>query len=116
MSLPPPASRTYETRSVVPPVHLRSPSQWLLHRSDKMSQTALHDIYLLVSPYHLVPADHGTQKTYNCGPSSSIPAINNATPNGLLITLSSPSAPSPNFSAKSHTACVQLSTPNLSLK
>ena len=47
---------------------------------------------------------------YSCGPSSSYPAISKATPKGLLITLSSPSAPSPNLSAKSQIACVQLST------
>lgn len=48
--------------------------------------------------------------SYSCGPSSSIPAINSATPKGLLMMDSSPSAPSPNLSAKSQMACVQLST------
>lgn len=48
--------------------------------------------------------------TYRLGPSSSYPAIKSATPNGLDMMLSSPSAPSPNLSAKSHIACVQLST------
>jgi hypothetical protein len=50
---------------------------------------------------------------YNCGPSSSTPATSNATPKGLDMTLSfSSSSPSPNRRAKSHTACVQLSTLN----
>ena len=48
--------------------------------------------------------------TYRLGPSSSYPAIKSATPNGLDMMLSSPSAPSPNLSARSHIACVQLST------
>jgi hypothetical protein len=52
---------------------------------------------------------------YNCGPSSSQPAIRRATPNGLDMILSSPSAPSPNLNARSQIACVQLSTPNFSL-
>ena len=57
-----------------------------------------------------------SRETYSCGPSSSTPATNNATPNGRLITLSWPSAPSPNLSARSQIACVQLSTPSFSLK
>jgi len=53
--------------------------------------------------------------SYNCGPSSSHPAIKSATPNGRDMTLSSPSAPSPNLNARSQIACVQLSTPSFSL-
>lgn len=59
---------------------------------------------------------YGGHIAYRLGPSSSNPAINSATPKGLLIILSSPSAPSPNLKAKSQIACVQLSTPNRSLK
>jgi hypothetical protein len=53
--------------------------------------------------------------TYSCGPSSSQPAINSATPNGRDMMLSSPSAPSPNLKARSQMAWVQLSTPSFSL-
>ena len=53
--------------------------------------------------------------TYRLGPSSSYPAIKSATPNGLDMMLSSPSAPSPNLNARSHILCVQLSTDSFSL-
>jgi len=48
--------------------------------------------------------------TYSCGPSSSMPAINRATPNGRLIMASSSCTLSPKRRARSHTACVTLST------
>lgn len=44
------------------------------------------------------------KNTYSCGPSSSYPAIKSATPNGLDMMLSSPSAPSPNLRARSQMA------------
>lgn len=71
-----------------------------------------------VAPFSAGLGDVGGSEcrtAYNCGPSSSQPAIKSATPNGRDMVLSSPSAPSPNLNARSQMAWVQLSTPSFSL-
>lgn len=57
---------------------------------------------------YLVPLRE-MSSTHNCGPCSSIPAIENATPNCRVIIASSSCMLSANLSARSHTTCITCS-------
>ena len=67
-------------------------------------------VWNLYNPSYPNNPNKHTTSTHSCGPNSSIPAISSATPNGRLIIASSSCTLSPNRSARSHTACVTLST------